>query len=82
MGGHEKLTAPPGHRTGKCWDASIPTLDKTYCSIPSGESCGFQTFLAVLIGHMFPMLTAEWLHLVKYFSPECHNSRQNIINLF
>jgi hypothetical protein len=28
------------------------------------------------------MLTAEWLHLVLYFFPENHNSRQNIRILF
>jgi hypothetical protein len=25
---------------------------------------------------LFPLLTAEWLHLVLYFSTEDHNSRQ------
>jgi hypothetical protein len=34
-------------------------------------------------GNMFfPTLTAEWLHLVRYFSAEYHNSRQNVIILF
>jgi hypothetical protein len=28
------------------------------------------------------MLTADKLHLALYFSPEYHNSRQNIIILF
>jgi hypothetical protein len=27
---------------------------------------------------LFPMLTAEWQHLVPYFSTEYDNSRQNI----
>ncbi len=27
---------------------------------------------------MLRMLTAEWLLQVKYFSPECHYTRQNI----
>jgi hypothetical protein len=31
---------------------------------------------------LFPMLTAEWLHLVLYFSTGYDNSRQNIIILF
>ncbi len=31
---------------------------------------------------LFPMTTAEWLHLVLYFSSEYHNSRQNIEILF
>ncbi len=31
---------------------------------------------------LFPMLTAEWLRLVLYFSTEYDNSRQNIIILF
>ncbi len=32
---------------------------------------------------LFPMLTAEWLHLLLYFSTtEYHNSRQNITILF
>ncbi len=30
----------------------------------------------------FGNLTAEWLHLVLYFSTEYHNSRQNIMILF
>jgi hypothetical protein len=31
---------------------------------------------------MFPILTADWLHLALLFSTEYHNSRQNIIILF
>jgi hypothetical protein len=31
---------------------------------------------------LFPMLTAEWLHLVLNFSPEYINSRQTIIILY
>ncbi len=40
----------------------------------------------ILFGNMlFPMLTAEWLHLqdcILYFSQEYHNSRQSTIILF
>ncbi len=31
---------------------------------------------------LFPMLKAEWLHQVLYFSAEYHNFRQKIIILF
>jgi hypothetical protein len=31
---------------------------------------------------LFPMLTADWLHLALHFSTEYHNSRNNIIILF
>jgi hypothetical protein len=31
---------------------------------------------------LFPMLTAEWLHLGQYFFTEYNSSRQNIIILF
>jgi hypothetical protein len=31
---------------------------------------------------LFPLLTAEWLHLKRYLSTEIHNYRQNIIILF
>jgi hypothetical protein len=30
----------------------------------------------------FPILKAEWLHLVLYFPAEYHNSRRNITILF
>jgi hypothetical protein len=31
---------------------------------------------------LFPMLKADWLHLVLYFSTEYHKSLQNIVFLF
>ncbi len=31
---------------------------------------------------LFPKMTAEWLHLILYFSTEYDNSRENIAILF
>jgi hypothetical protein len=41
--------------------------------------CNFMILFETML---FPMPTAELLHLVLYFSTECPNSRQKIIILF
>jgi hypothetical protein len=46
------------------------------------EICSSYTTEISLFRLELCLLTAEWLHLVLYFFPGYHNSRQNIIILF
>ncbi len=64
--------------------SKIYTLEKEITN-SRGHLCNFNQelsfacFLIILVANMvFPMLTAEWLHLVLYFSTEYQNSGQNI----
>jgi hypothetical protein len=41
----------------------------------------WKSFIIPFGSMLFPLLTAEWLHLL-YFSTEYHNSRQKIVILF